>query len=212
MYGISRSLRNLRVADLELFIAAAHMQSLSKAAALHHMSQSAASTAIQRVEAAFDRPLCTHERSGFCLTKEGRELLSRSEQWLKMLHEIASTEEYPLRFATTHAIARVFVPAILPHVRIEVQLMRPDAAYGALLRDEADVALVLDNAPWEGVVATEVGAGFFQLYSRKKRAPVGPALLPEDQIEVLALQQRWQEKYGSPLAVKMRLPSWSLIA
>ena len=27
--------------------------------------------------------------------------------------------------------------------------MRPDHAYGAVLRDEADIALVPDNASWE---------------------------------------------------------------
>ena len=117
-----------------------------------------------------------------------------------------------MRLATTHAIARVCVPAVLPHEHIDVQLMRPDIAYGAVLRDEADVAIVLDNAPCEGVVATEVGKGSFQLYSRKKKAPIGPVLLPEDQIEVLTLQQRWQQQHAKPLVIKARLPSWSLIA
>lgn len=66
--------------------------------------------------------------------------------------------------------------------------MRPDMAYGAILRDEADVALVLDNAPWEGVIATEIGKGSFQLYSTNKSIQQAPVLLPEDQIEVLTLQ------------------------
>lgn len=90
--------------------------------------------------------------------------------------------------------------------------MRPDSAYGAVLRDEADVALVLDNAPWEGVIATEVGKGCFQLYSTRSNAPQTAVLLPEDQMEVLALQQRWHQVYGQPLLAKVRLPSWSLIA
>jgi hypothetical protein len=90
--------------------------------------------------------------------------------------------------------------------------MRPDNAYAAILRDEADIALVLDNAAWEGVIATEVGKGCFQLYSTQIEAPPGPVLLPEDQIEVLTLQQRWQQIYNQPLAIKARLPSWSLIA
>jgi len=90
--------------------------------------------------------------------------------------------------------------------------MRPDMAYGSILRDEADIALVLDNAPWEGVTASELGQGQFQLYSKERDAPQGPVLLPEDQIEVLTLQQRWQQIHGQPLLVKARLPSWSLIA
>lgn len=209
----SGSLSHLRIADLELFITAAHFKSLGKAAALHHLSQSAASAAIQRVEAAFDKQLCTHEKRQFALTKEGQQLLPRAEKWLRNLREsVIKEEDFPIRIATTHAIARVAIPNILTGDSIEVKLMRPDLAYGAVLRDEADVALVLDNAPWEGVIATEIGKGSFQLYSKGKVATPSPVLLPEDQIEVLTLQQRWMHIYNQPLLAKARLPSWSLIA
>lgn len=207
------SLRNLRVADLELFITAAHLKNLGKAASFHHLSQSAASSAIQRVEAAFARPLCTHEKRQFGLTKEGKALLPSAEQWLKQLRETVATQiPAPIRLATTHAIARVCIAPILAIESIELKLMRPDTAYAAVLRDEADIALVLDNAPWEGVIAAEVGKGSFQLYSKQESVVVSSVLLPEDQIEVLTLQQRFQQLYQQPLEIKARLPSWSLIA
>ncbi len=209
----NRFLRNLRIADLELFITAAHLKNLGRAASLHHLSQSAASAAIQRVEGAFGRLLCTHEKRQFRLTKEGQLLLPRAENWIKHLRDTVATQDpLPMRIATTHAIARVAIPTILTMETLELRLMRPDLAYGAILRDEADVALVLDNAPWEGVIAAEVGKGSFQLYSTKLDIPPAAVLLPEDQIEVLTLQQRWQQVYSQPLAVKARLPSWSLIA
>jgi DNA-binding transcriptional LysR family regulator len=208
-----RSLRDLRIADLELLITAAHLKNLGKAAAIHHLSQSAASAAIQRVESAFRRPLCEHERRQFRLTEEGRLLLPRAETWLRQLREtVANQEAPPLRLATTHAIARVSIPAVWSIGPIDLQLMRPDHAYGALLRNEADVALVLDNAPWEGTHAIDLGRGHFQLYSTNPEAPLGPILLPEDQIEVLTLQQRWLQSFGYQLPIKARLPSWSLIA
>lgn len=209
----SNALSNLRLADLELFITAARFKSLGKAASLHHLSQSAASAAIQRVESVFQRPLCTHEKRQFRLTKEGQALLPRAEKWVDTLRESVATETpAPIRIATTHAIARVAFPPILSMGGAELTLMRPDSAYGAVLRDEADVAIVLDNAPWEGVVATEVGRGSFRLFSKKKGAAQTAVLLPEDQIEVLTLQQRWQQVYGTSIEVKTRLPSWSLIA
>lgn len=207
------SLRDLRIADLDLFITAAHLKNLGQAAVLHHLSQSAASAAVMRVEAAFGRPLCTHERRQFNLTEEGRQLLPRAEAWIKNLREnVAAADLLPIRIATTHAIARVGIPPILPIDSIELQLMRPNNAYGAVLRDEADVALVLDNAPWEGVVATEIGKGHFQLYCSKTRCAPKAILLPEDQIEVLTLQQRWLQTNKQPISIKARLPSWSLIA
>jgi DNA-binding transcriptional LysR family regulator len=69
---MKKSLQSLRIADLELFITAARLKSLGRAAEIHHLSQSAASTAIKRVETAFEKPLCTHERRQFCLTAEGK--------------------------------------------------------------------------------------------------------------------------------------------
>jgi DNA-binding transcriptional LysR family regulator len=210
---LQNSLRHLRIADLELFIAAAHFKNLGQAASLHHLSQSAASAAIQRVEAAFGRLLCTHEKRQFRLTKEGQLLLPRAENWVRNLRDTVATQDpLPIRVVTTHAIARVAIPSILTMETIDLKLMRPDSAYGAILRDEADIALVLDNAPWEGVIATEISKGRFQLYCAQLDAPPSPVLLPEDQIEVLTLQQRWQQVYNQPLLVKARLPSWSLIA
>lgn len=207
------SLKNLRVADVELFITAAHMKSLGKSASFHHLSQSAASTAIQRVEAAFGVPLCTHEKRQFGLTREGQLLFPRIEQWVKNLRElIVSKDQIPLRVATTHAIAQITVPALLSMENIDFKQLRPDQSYAALLRGEADIAFVLDNAPWKGVIALEIGKGSFQLYSKNQNAPLKPVILPEDQMEVLSLQQSWQQVNGYPIPIKTRIPSWSLIA
>jgi DNA-binding transcriptional LysR family regulator len=213
LQAMENSLKHLRVADLEVFITAAHLKNLGKSASFHHLSQSAASTVIQRVETAFGIPLCTHEKRQFGLTREGQLLLPRLEQWVKQLRDlIISKDQVPIRLVTTHAIAQIAVPALLSSDRIDFKQMRPDHAYAAVLQDEADIALVLDNAPWKGVIAAEIGAGYFQLYSKEAGAPLQPVLLPEDQMEVLSLQQSWQQVHGYPLPVKTRIPSWSLIA
>jgi DNA-binding transcriptional LysR family regulator len=210
---LETSLKNLRIADVELFITAAQMKNLGKSAAFHNLSQSATSTAIQRVEAAFGVPLCTHEKRQFRLTREGLLLFPRLENWVKQLRDlIISQEQIPIRLVTTHAIAQIAVPALLSTDNIDFKHMRPDQAYGAILHGEADIALVLDNSPWKGVIAAEIGRGYFQLYSNDKEAPLKPVLLPEDQMEVLSLQQSWQQAHGYPLPIKSRIPSWSLIA
>lgn len=79
------------------------------------------------------------------------------------------------------------------------------------VHSEADIALVLDNSPWKGVIAAEIGKGHFQLYSRNKNVVCKPVLLPEDQMEVLFLQQTWNQAHGYALPIKSRIPSWSLI-
>ena len=195
------SLKNLRIADVELFITAAHMKNLGKAAAVHHLSQSAASTAIQRVEAAFSSPLSAHEKRQFCLTREEQILLPRLENWIDCLRGLViAADQVPIRLVTTHAIAQIALPALLSIDPIEFKYMRLDHAYTALLHGEADIALVLDNAAWKDVVAIEIGRGSFQLYSSDPHAPIKPVLLPEDQMEVLSLQQSWRQEALAPLA------------
>lgn len=108
------ALRDLRIADLELFITASHLKNLGQAALLHHLSQSAASTAICRVEKAFGKTFCTHEKRQFRLTPEGLQIVPKAEKWLKHLQENVATQELPpLRLATTHAIARVCISPFL---------------------------------------------------------------------------------------------------
>lgn len=125
---------------------------------------------------------------------------------------LLAQEKIPLRLATTYALAQIALPALLSNERIDFKQMRPDEAYSALLQDRVDVALVLDNAPWKGVIAIEIGRGYFQLYAKAKRAPFQSILLPEDQMEVLNFLQSWNQVYGTSPAVKLRVPSWSLIA
>lgn len=206
-------LRHLRIADLELFITAMHLKNLSKAANMHHLSQSSASAAITRVEAAFGKQLCHHEKRQFRLTHEGNILLPKIEEWLKQFKEtIITNVERPIRLITTRAIARVILPLILPVESIELQLNRPDKAYTAIQNNTADIAIVPDNSLWKDLTCTKIGQGYFGLYSSQINAPLSPILLPEDQIEVVTFMQRWKNMYSEPVAIKARIPSWSLIA
>ena len=211
---MNNALRHLKIADLELFVTAAHLQNLGKSAVLHSISQSAASAAIKRVELAFNRPLCHHEKKQFRLTPQGTQLLSNIEEWLQQFKEkIACNLPRAIRLATTRAIARVVIPRILQVEAIDLKLLRPDYAYAELLKNETDLVLVPDNSPWEEVIATEVHSGSFGLYSSKQDAPIGAVLLPENQIEVLCLMQHWENVHNNtPLEIKSRIPSWSLIA
>lgn len=210
---LEKSLRNLRVADLELFISAAHMKNLGKSASIHNISQSAASAAIQRVEAALGLRLCEHRKRQFELTRQGTMLLPKLEKWIRGLQNIVSEDDKtPIRFVTTHAMAQIAIPALYEIDNIEFSCKRPDKAYTSIINGEADIALVLDNAPWKGVISTQISTGSFQLYSSDLDKTISPIVLPEDSIEVLSLLQSWQQVHDSSLPVKSRIPSWSLIA
>lgn len=209
---LDHNIRNLRIADLEIFISAAHMKNLGKAAKVHHLSQSATSSAVQRVETAFGVYLCTHERRQFRLTHEGQVLLPKIEALVtEMRNLISPNQDPPIRLVTTHAIAQISVPALMAIPNLQFKHMRPDEAYAAILNHEADMALVLNNFPWTGVITSEIGKGGFGLYARNKTTPLQPILLPEDQMEVLSLKENWRQVHGYSLPVKSKIPSWSII-
>lgn len=207
------SLRHLRIADLELFLTAARLSSLGRAAALHHLSQSAASAAILRVEDAVGMPLCLHERRQFQLTEVGRSWIPRATECLQQLYRSLSADGGPLRVVMPHSLARLGVPSIWGVAPgLHLTLRRPDESYEHILRGEADVALVLDNASWRGVHVEEIAQGFFHLVAREEVPHMQPVLLAEEQPESIALEEAWAQLYGAPLPIKARLPSWSLIA
>ena len=211
--NINLHLSSLRIADLELFISASHLKNLSKAANLCNLSQSAASTAIQRVEYALGKRLCSHEKRNFSLTPEALAMLPILENWLRQLKSIVlSNKTFPIRFCTTHAIAQIVTADLLELGDIEFNFMRPDLAYESIINDKADIALVLDNSPWRGVVTAEISRGVFQLYSREKDTMKKPVLVPENQMEVLFLKQSFLQIYKRLLPVKATISSWSLIA
>jgi DNA-binding transcriptional LysR family regulator len=212
-FKFENSMKNLRIADLELFATAAHIKNLGKAASYHHLSQSAASAAIVRVESAFGLSLCTHEKRKFQLTREGEVLLLRIENWLQHLHNIMlSDEQIPIRLATTHAIAQIAIPSLLSMNNITFIHMRPDRAYSAIIQNKADIALVPDNSLWKKVKTEEISNGYFQIYAKDPQVPIQPIILPEDQTEVLTLMHSWKQTHGYSLPIKTRVPSWSLIA
>src|SRR5689334_21897726 len=63
--------------DLELFITAARLGNLGQAASLHHLSQSAASAAIMRVEKSLGRNLCiTHYKVAIRVKGKGEAIMS----------------------------------------------------------------------------------------------------------------------------------------
>jgi hypothetical protein len=206
-------LKNIRIADLELFILASNLKNLGKAAKLSNLSQSAASIAVQRVESSFSIKLCNHQKRNFALTKIGEILLPKLEKWLNELKHIIKLEnQFPIRFCTTHSIAQIIIPNILKIDNFEFEYLRPDQTYEKIINNTSDLGIVIDNFPLKKVETIEITKGKFQLYSKRKDVSIKKILISENQMEVLHLKQDWKDKYDSYLPIKSIIPSWSLIA
>lgn len=148
---ISVSYENLR-----LFIDIAHGRSFSRGAALNNLSQSAASQHVQDLEKHMGVPLLDRSRRPLTITAAGqlyleycREVLRRKEQFEGALEQLKNAVEGTVRVASIYSVGLSEMVELeqefarrQPSASLEVEYLRPEKVYEAVLADDADLGLV----------------------------------------------------------------------
>lgn len=144
------------LSNLRLIRDVANYQSLSKAAKLSELSQSAASQALQEVErelgvSLFDRshrPLTPTPAGKVCL-EYCRDMLRRHDVLQAELDTIRQQANGTVRIASIYSVGLSEMSRIerrfaerLPDASMNVQYLRPDRVWEAVIRDEADLGLM----------------------------------------------------------------------
>jgi DNA-binding transcriptional LysR family regulator len=142
--------------DCKLFRDVAHARSLSRAAQLNGISQSAATQHIQELERRLGTSLLDRSTRPLGLTDAGklyadlcRDILRREEDFTAALDEIRGSAEGTLRVATIYSIGlsemvrlkKEFAEAC-PGATVHVELLRPDKVYDAVLEGSADLGFI----------------------------------------------------------------------
>jgi LysR family transcriptional regulator, transcriptional activator of the cysJI operon len=156
--------------NLKLFRDIAQNHSFSKGAALNGFSQSAASQHVQELEKAFGVILLDRSTRPLGVTAAGRlygeyckDILRRKEDFEVALEKLRSEVEGTVRIAAIYSVGlsemvgieRAFAE-IQPEAQLEVEYLRPEKVYEAVLADEADLGLIsypeasrdIDVIPW----------------------------------------------------------------
>jgi DNA-binding transcriptional LysR family regulator len=142
--------------ECKLFRDVAHARSLSRAAQLNGISQSAATQHIQELEKRLGAALLDRSTRPLGLTPAGklyaelcRDILRREEDFTAALDEIRDSAESTVRVASIYSIglseagrlkdefARLF-----PEATVQVELLRPDKVYESVLAGEADLGFI----------------------------------------------------------------------
>lgn len=143
-------------ADCKLFRDVVHSKSLSRAAQLNGISQSAATQHIQDLEKRLGSELFDRSTRPLGLTMAGRlyadlcrDVLRRAEDFTTALDEIKDSSERAIRIASIYSIGlsevgrlREDFAKVFPAAAIHVQLLRPDKVYEAVLEDQADLGFI----------------------------------------------------------------------
>jgi DNA-binding transcriptional LysR family regulator len=142
--------------DCKLFRDVAHTRSLSRAAAMNGISQSAATQHIQELEKKLRVQLLDRSTRPLGLTPGGklyaelcRDVLRCEENFVAALDDVKSEVEGGVRIASIYSIGLSEVPAlreqfshVCPGVQLHVEFLRPDKVYEAVLTDQADLGFI----------------------------------------------------------------------
>lgn len=203
---------DLRISDLQIFYTAARLNGLGKSAIFHNISQSAASTAVQRVERSLKMNLCAHEKRIFELTPEGQNLLPKIKDFLEQARFL-NLPENQFRVCMPYSIGSVCIPSLISMPEIHYLFERPDNGYAKILQNKAELAIVIDNYNWKDVLSSDVYFGFFSFFSKKtKISSTDSFLISREDREVENLKENYFKKKKKHLPVSMNITSWSVIA
>src|SRR5580692_979340 len=142
--------------DCKLFRDVAHARSLSRAATLNRISQSAATQHIQELEKRLGVQLLDRSTRPLGLTAGGklyaelcRDVLRREEDFVAALDEIKAEVEGTVRVASIYSIGlsemsrlREEFARACPGAQLHVEYLRPDKVYQAVLEDQADLGFI----------------------------------------------------------------------
>jgi DNA-binding transcriptional LysR family regulator len=142
--------------DCKLFRDVAQARSLSRAAAMNGISQSAATQHIQELEKQLGVMLLDRSTRPLGLTPAGklyadlcRDVLRREEDFVAALDEVKSEVEGTVRVASIYSIGlsemtrlREDFSHACPGAQLHIELLRPDKVYEAVLEDKADLGFI----------------------------------------------------------------------
>jgi DNA-binding transcriptional LysR family regulator len=142
--------------DCKLFRDVAHARSLSRAAAINGISQSAATQHIQELERRLGVQLLDRSTRPLGLTPGGklyadlcRDVLRREEDFVAALDEIKDEAAGTVRVASIYSIGlsemsrlREEFTRAFPNAQLHIEYLRPDKVYQAVLEDQADLGFI----------------------------------------------------------------------
>jgi DNA-binding transcriptional LysR family regulator len=142
--------------ECKLFRDVAQNRSLSRAAAINGISQSAATQHIQELEKRLGVQLLDRSTRPLGLTPGGklyadlcRDVLRREEDFVAALDEIKADAEGTVRVASIYSIGlsemvhlREQFARICPGAQLQVEYLRPDKVYSAVSEGQADLGFI----------------------------------------------------------------------
>jgi DNA-binding transcriptional LysR family regulator len=153
---------------LRLFRDLANLRSISRAARMNGVSQSAASQHVMEMERQFETPLVDRSTRPLTLTEAGRVYAEFCRDVTRLRHELEIGLEkvkgrvegtvrvasiYSIRISEMSSLERSFAERF-PDAELRVEYLRPEKVYKAVLDEQADLGLVSYPEPSKEIRTT----------------------------------------------------------
>lgn len=215
---------------LKYFYDAALMKSISASATVNHVSQSAVSQGIQKLEFSLNKQLMTHRRKVFKLTREGEIVFDSCKSIFKLIADLNARLDLKegelsgnLLFACSHSLSLALLPHPLsiltsthPLIKPSFRLANTSVTMNLVKQGVIEFGIILDNADLSGFDKILLEKGAFKLFYSKDfklyKELHTEFLLTEEQKEIHLLKDAFKAVHGQEIVTQMEISSWEIIA
>lgn len=219
----------INLLHLKFFCDAVVYKSVSEAAKLNFVTQSAVSQAINKLEKIIGAELINHSKQKFQLTEEGQIVFDQARHIFKAVQEtydkIAQSKQEiagRLNFVSTHSLTLSFIPEIFkqtkenyPGIDLRFRMGNLNFIRQALKNDEAEFAIVVYDNNFSQFAKQTLQKGKFNLYFRENTShhliENGIFVDHRDGLFVNELQTLNYKKAKS-LSIQSELAGWEAVA
>jgi len=172
----------LNLAHLKFFCDTVLYQSISEAAKINFITQSAVSQAINKLESIFGAPLLIHNTQKLILTEQGKIVFDHATGIFRSINEtfdkVNQTKDIvtgTLNFATTKSLGMSFyaptytkIKKNLPCLDVRINMGGKSYIRTALKREEVEFAIVVYDHNFSQFAKHTIKKGHFNLYQSTK--------------------------------------------
>lgn len=210
---------------LSYFFDVATLKSFSKAAQKNHVSQSAISQAIRKLEGHTNQKLFHHHKNACELTSEGRVLYLETQKFMgqlnhfeRFIHRIKENKMHTLHFGCVHSIALSLLPPVLkqykslfPSSAVNFQLGNGPTILNMLEEGKIDFGILLNNQNLEGYYTLSLYQGFHEVYEAKTGSSK-TLMVSNLSTEAMQFAATYKKEMEKNYPIEMEISSWEVIA
>lgn len=221
---------SINLQHLKFFYDAVVYESISEAARMNYISQSAVSQAITKLETIFGVQLFFQNRQKLQVTEEGKIVFEQTQSIFKaventfqMVGHSQNLIKGNVRFVTTKSLGSSFIAPLyktlkknLPDIDFKFRMEGKNGIRNTLKREEVDFAIVVyDDQNFDQYEKIPLKKGVFQLYQSKNISPdiihEGVFVYGFDCLHVPELKLFLEEK-GIQNPIQDAIAGWDLVA